>query len=97
MHHIENDNPDMFNKIASNTEHTECCHRQEKDKLKPTIPSNECLELYDIGQDICISLNSVNIEHLQKPRLPDSVYRTLVNSLNKKQKEFTHFSLEVLV
>ncbi|XP_071855229.1 uncharacterized protein [Apostichopus japonicus] len=90
---IENEDPEMYDEIAPNTEHMEKAHRDEKDKQQVKIPSNESPELYDIGQDIGIAVNSANIEELQKPRLPDSEYRTLVRSLNKKQKDFFYYVL----
>ncbi|PIK59344.1 hypothetical protein BSL78_03715 [Apostichopus japonicus] len=69
---IENEDPEMYDEIAPNTEHMQKAHRDEKDKQQVKIPSNESPELYDIGQDIGIAVNSANIEELQKPRLPDS-------------------------
>ena len=76
--------------IAPNTEHRDQQDRKEKDK---TETKNGPQELYDIGQDIGIAVNNVSTEELLKPRLPDQDYHLLVNNLNTKQKQFFYHVL----
>ena len=87
------DENNMYNSIAPNKEHTERLHTNEKTKSHNIIPSKETLETYDIGQDLGLSVNNFSTEELRIPYMPDEDYHSLVNTLNKKQKDFFYHTL----
>ncbi|KAJ8050134.1 ATP-dependent DNA helicase PIF1 [Holothuria leucospilota] len=87
---LDNTHEEIHSDIAPNSEHANEQDRLEKQK---TAKKDNPQEMYDIGQDIGIAVNSVNTEELLKPRMPEDEYDSLINSLNKKQKQFFYHVL----
>ncbi|KAJ8050054.1 hypothetical protein HOLleu_03101 [Holothuria leucospilota] len=84
---LDNKDGELRSDIALDSEHANEEDRLEKQK---TAKEDGPQEMYGIGEDIGIAVNNVNIEELLKPRMPEDEYHSLINSLNKKQKQFYH-------
>ena len=87
-----NDNEDQFDSIAPVTQNTELQDEDEGNQdLHPDLN-----EQYDISEDIGIPSTAQNNEPLILNEMQDDEYRGLVQSLNKKQKEFFQHALHFI-
>jgi hypothetical protein len=81
-HLNDDDNEDQFDSIAPVTQDTEVQDENEKNQdLHPDLN-----EQYDLSEDIGIPSTAQNNEPLILNEMQDDEYRTIVQSLNKKQK-----------
>ena len=89
LNSVANDNEDQFDLIAPITQDID--HQDEhegNENLHPDLNEN-----YDLSDDLGIPSASSNNEPLILNELPDQEYREMVQTLNKKQKEFFYHSL----
>ena len=75
---------DQFDSIAPNTQNVELQDEAEgSEDLHPEYNEN-----YDLSDDLGIPSASFNNEPLMLSELSDDEYRSMVQTLNKEQKEF---------
>ena len=87
--HLNDDNEDQFDSIAPVTQDTELQDEDEGNQdLHPDLN-----EQYDMSEDIGIPSTAQNNEPLILHEMQDDEYRGMVQSLNKKQKEFFQHAL----
>ena len=82
--HSNDDNEDQFDSIAPVTQNIELQDENEGNQdLHPDFN-----ERYDLSDDLGIPSTAQNNEPLILNEMPDDQYRAMVQSLNKKKKEF---------
>ena len=89
LYSVADDNEDQFDLIATITQDIE--HQDEhegNENIHPNLNEN-----YDLSEDLGIPSASSNNEPLILNKLPDQEYREMIQTLNKKQKEFVYHSL----
>ena len=90
--HLNDDNEDQFDSIAPVTQDTELQDEDEGNQdLHPDLN-----EQYDMSEDIGIPSTAQNNKPLILNEMQDDEYRGLVQSLNKKQKEFFQHALHFI-
>ena len=90
--HLNDDNEDQFDSIAPVTQDTELQNEDEGNQdLHPDLN-----EQYDMSEDIGIPSTTQNNEPLILHEMQDDEYRGMVQSLNKKQKEFFQHALHFI-
>ena len=87
--HLNDDNEDQFDSIAPVTQDTEL--QDEDEGNHPDLN-----EQYDMSEDIGIPSTTQNNEPLILHEMQDDEYRGMVQSLNKKQKEFFQHALHFI-
>ena len=91
-HLNDDDNEDQFDSIAPVTQATEAQDEDEGNQnLHPDLN-----EQYDMSEDIGIPSTAQNNEPLILNEMQDDEYRSMVQSLNKKQKEFFQHALHFI-
>ena len=91
-HLNDDDNEDQFDSIAPVTQATEAQDEDEGNQnLHPDLN-----EQYDMSEDIGIPSTTQNNEPLILNEMQDDEYRSMVQSLNKKQKEFFQHTLHFI-
>ena len=82
--HLNDNDEDQFDSIAPVTQDTELQDEDEGNQdLHPDLN-----EQYDMSEDIGIPSTAQNNEPLILNEMQDDEYRGMVQSLNKKQKDF---------
>ena len=90
--HLNDDDEDQFDSIAPVTQNTELQDEDEGNQdLHPDLNKQ-----YDMSEDIGIPSTAQNNEPLILHEVQDDEYRGLVQSLNKKQKEFFQHALHFI-
>ena len=89
-HLNDDDNEDQFDSIAPVTQDTEAQDEDEGNQIP------DLNEQYDMSEDIGIPSAAQNNEPLILNVIQDDEYRTMVQSLNKRQKEFFQHALHFI-
>ena len=90
--HLNDDNEDQFDSIAPDTQDTEL---QDENEGNQDLHA-DLNEQYDMSEYIGIPSTALNNEPLMLNEMQDDKYRGLVQSLNKKQKEFFQHALHFI-
>ena len=90
--HLNDDNEDQFDSIAPVTQNIELQDENEGNQdLHPDFN-----ERYDLSDDLGNPSTAQNNDPLILNEMPDDQYRAMVQSLNKKQKEFFYHALHFI-
>jgi hypothetical protein len=88
----DDDDDDEFGNIAPVTQHNELQDQNEGDvDLHPDLN-----ERYDLSNDLGIPSTLLSSEPLVLNEMHDDQYRTMVQSLNRKQKQFFYHALHLI-